>query len=253
MIMTDAEITLLLVVPIAFISLLLGSLIVRRRQTPLDLREIAGYRVLPLVMDESVESDRPVHISLGASGLGTSSTPTTLEAANILYYMARRMAFVQRVPLVTLSDPMTLTVAADALRKAYLSRDNLGSYRMNAVAWYPQGERSLAFAAGAAAFAVSADVTSQVLLGQFGTELTLLGEASLRYDQRLIANSTTLEGQAIAFAMSETPIVGEELFVGSAYLDRSSALYMGQLISLDVLRWLIILGILLAIGLNAVK
>jgi hypothetical protein len=251
--MTDAEITLLLVVPIAFASLLLGSLVVRRRQTPLDLREIEGYRILPLVMDESVENDRPVHFSLGTAGVGTGSTITALESTNLLYYLVRRMAFVQRVPLVTLSDPITLTVAADALRKAYLSRDNLSTYRMNAVAWYPQGERSLAFAAGAASFAASMDVSSHILLGQFGTELTYLGEASLRRDQRLVANSTTLEGQAIALAMSETPIVGEELFVGSAYLDRSSALYMGQLIALDVLRWLMILGILLAIVLNAVN
>ena len=40
-------------------------------------------------------------------------------------------------------------------------------------------------------------------------------------------------------------LLGEELYVGPAYLD-GSALEWGGVFALDVLRWLIILGILLA-------
>jgi hypothetical protein len=250
--MTDAQITLLVIVPIAFIGMLFGSMISRRRQTPLVIRPIEGYRLMPLMVDESVESDRPLHFSFGASALGQESTLAAIESANIIYFMVRRMAFGRQLPLVTLADPMTLAVASDTLRKAFLARNNLEAFRINTIAWYPQGERSMAFAAGVASHMADVNVSGSILLGQFGAELAILGETSLRRNLQWVANSTTLEGQAVAFAMSDTPIVGEELFVGSAYIDPSNPLYMGTLIALDVLRWTVILGILLAIVLNAV-
>lgn len=250
--MSDATLTWALLL-IAFVSLLAGSTLVRRRRTPLDLRPIGGYQVLPLAIDEAVESDRPLHFSLGASAIGGDSTPTLLAATEIIYHLVTRLSFGRRLPLVTLSDPMTLAVASDTLRKAYALRNNLEAYRSRAVAWYPQGERSLAFAAGIASHAADINVSSHILLGNFGAEMAYVGESNIRRDVHLIANSTTLEGQAVAYAMGEQMIIGEELFVGSAYLDRDNPLHMGSLIAQDTLRWLVIIfGILLGILLNTV-
>jgi len=251
--MTDAQITLL-IIGAAFVSMLLGTTIVRRRRTPLDLRVIPGYAILPVTIDEAVESDHLPHFSPGTSSVGDGSTMAALASADLMYYLVRRLSFERRLPLVTLSDPITLAVAADTLRKAYLARDNLETYRPNAVAWFPQGEGSLAFAAGAASLATDMDVSSHILTGRFGSEIALIGDASMRRNQRLIANSTTLEGQAVAFVMSDNAIIGEELFVSNAYMDRDSSLAMGSLITLDTLRWLVIIfGILLGILSNGLK
>ena len=245
--MTDAQITLL-IIGTAFVSMLLGTTIVRRRRTPLDLRVIPGYAILPVTIDEAVESDHLPHFSPGTSAVGDGSTLAALASADLMYYLVRRLSFERRLPLVTLSDPITLAVASDTLRKAYLARDNLETFRPNAVVWYPQGEASLAFAAGAASHATDMDVSSHILTGRFGPEIALLGDSAMRRDQRLIANSTTLEGQAIAFVMADHSIIGEELFVGGAYLDRDNALATGSLITLDTLRWMVIIfGILLGI------
>jgi len=249
--MTDAQITVL-ILGVAFISLLLGSTVVRRRRTPLDLRVIDGYRVLPLAIDAAVESDRPPHFSLGASSVGAQTTLAALAASDLMYYLVKRMSFERRLPLVTLSDPITLAVASDTLRKAYIARNNIEAFHPGSVAWYPQGERSLAFAAGAASHATALDVSSHILLGDFGAELAYFGEAKMRRDQQMIANSITLDGQAVALAMTNKTIIGEELFVGGAYLDHDKTLAMGGLIAQDTLRWLIILIILVSLGLRLI-
>jgi hypothetical protein len=232
---------------------LFSTLVVLRRRTPLDFRFIEGYRTLPLAVDEAVESDRPIHFAFGASAVGQETTFHALAANQLVYHLVTRLSFERRLPLITLTDPITLAIVADMLRQAYVARDNLPAFRPSAVAWFPQGERSLAYAAGAASLAVDARAASQVTLGQFGAEIAFLGEASLRRDLRFIANATTVQGQAVAFAMSENPIIGEELFAGSGYLDRENVLNTSSLLVMDALRWgIIIFGILLGILVNAV-
>ncbi|MFP4323322.1 MAG: DUF6754 domain-containing protein [Anaerolineales bacterium] len=237
---------------IALLSSYLGSIVVRQRRTPLDLRPLPGYAVLPRLLDASVESDRPAHISLGAASIGDQGTGAALAAAEITYYLTRRLSFERRLPLITTSDPLTLLVATDTLRRAYIARDNLDAFRPNAIAWYPQGERSLAFAAGVSSLAASEQSTAHLLLGTYGAELALIGESAARHRQQMVANSTLLEGQAVAYAMADETLIGEELFVGSAYLDRDNVLHMSTLIAQDTLRWVVIAGILIAILVNLV-
>lgn len=238
----------------AFVSLYLGSLNVRRRRTPLNLRTIHAYTILPPAMDETVESSRPAHFSFGASTIGGETTSAALASSVIFYNLWRRISFERRLPLVTLSDPLTLAIAGDTLRRAYAARGNQAAFRQNAAAWYPQGVGSMTFAAGAASAATDLDSAHHVLLGDFGAELAFLGETALRRDHGFIANSIRPEGQAVAFVFSPSPILGEELFVGGAYLDPTSPLQTGTLIAQDTLRWLVIVfGILLGIILNAVE
>jgi hypothetical protein len=250
--MSDAEVTLTLIAA-TLVTMLISSLFVRRRRSPLSLRPISGYAVLPLAIDESVESDRPIHFSMGASALAGESAGAALASADAIYHLVMRLSFERRLPLVTTSDPVTLALAIDTLRKAYIARDNLESFRPEAAAWYPAGERSMVFAAAAAARAKDLRVSSQILLGNFGSEIAFLAEANRGVDQRLVTNSTTLEGQAVAMVVSDTTIVGEELFAGSAYLNPKDTAAMTSLIALDVLRWLVIGGIVLSIVINAVK
>ncbi|MEZ4671256.1 MAG: hypothetical protein R3E39_25405 [Anaerolineae bacterium] len=47
--------------------------------------------------------------------------------------------------------------------------------------------------------------------------------------------------------MSEEPLIGEEVFTAGAYLGGSASQIAG-VVTQDVLRWLVILGVLLAVG-----
>jgi hypothetical protein len=241
--MSDFQVTFLLL-GISFISLLLGGRIVRQRRTPLELRAIGAYQQIPVWIDEAVESAQAPHLSFGSAALGQTSTLTLLAKAQTAYYLFRRLSFQKRAPLITLSDPLSLAIASDTLRKAYLARQNLEAFRPNAVVWYPAGEKSLTFAAGAAAHSADLGSGHHLLLGQFGMEAILFAESSRRRRQKMLLGSTQLEGQAIAYISSPAPLIGEEMFVGGAYFNPKSSLAMGSLISLDVLRWAVILGIL---------
>lgn len=230
----------------ALVASVLGGMTARRRRKPLTLRTVAGYQAMPLVIDEAIESNRRVHLSPGSAAIGQPSTLVALAALTLIYEITKRQAFTRSTPFVTVSDPITLAAAQDAVRRGYHAGGNLDTYYYsNSVMWLPQGERSLAFGAGAATLTRTYNIPANIAIGSFGTELAFIGEASTRYDTFFIGHSTQLEGQAIAFAQSDAPLIGEEIFVGDAYFDSSNALAVGRLIALDVLRWAIIIAIIM--------
>jgi len=236
----NAELTLVLLA-LALVATLVGRFIARRFAPP--LRPIPAYDRLPALAADAVESNDRIHFSMGHSALGETSTVSALASAEIIYRLAERLAINYQTPLVTLSSAMTLPLAQDTLRRAFEYRENMAYYRSSAAAWYPQGPRSLAFAVGVATLIADARIDSNILLGRFGTELALIGESAMRLDQGMIAHSDLPEGQAIAFAQADHLLIGEELYVGAAYLN-GTALEQGGAFALDVLRWLIILGII---------
>ena len=229
-------------VAIAFAAMLAGRFIVRRFRP--YMRPIPAYERLPVLAADAVESAQRIHFSLGSSAIGETSTVAALVSAEIVYRLAERLAISRQMPLVTLSNPMTLPLAQDTLRRAYEYRRTMDRYRSSAAAWYPQGPRSLAFAAGVASLAADADVESHIVLGRFGPELALIGEGALRHEQGMIAHSDLVEGQAVAFAQADELLIGEELYVGPGYLN-GTALERGSVFAQDMLRWLVILGIVL--------
>jgi hypothetical protein len=207
-----------------------------------------------MLVGEAVESDKAVHVSFGSSAIRDSTTLAALATAEILYLVAERSALADKPTVVTLSDPVTLALGQDTLRRAYKARGKLAKYRSTLVRWYPQGPQSLAFAAGAGETILDEDASLNVLLGRFGPEMMLTAENAIRYNRLLIAQSDQIDGQAVAYAVSETPLIGEELYAGGAYLSESP-LQIGGVLAQDVLRYIVIatiigLAILSIVGTN---
>lgn len=245
----------LLFLLLTFALLTLGAQVLRRqRRWQFSLRRIAAYQAMPVVVGEAVESERPIHVSFGGSGLGAESTVSALAVADLLYPLAERLAVATHPPIVSLSDPTALGLAQGTLRRAYEMRRNLESFRSTAARWYPQGPRSLAFAAGVAGALADEDANMSAVAGRFGPELAFIGETAARYDQMLFAQSDQLDGQAVAWVMSEAPLIGEELYVAGAYLPRRpTVLHMSQLLAMDTLRLLVIVAILVTAMLAAAQ
>lgn len=230
----------------AFVASLLGGLIARNRRRPLALRHIPAYKAMPLTVDEAIESNRQVHFSPGSAAIGQTSTLVAQAAMTIIYALAERQAFTNTTPLITVSDPVSLAAAQDAVRRAYLTHGNMANYGRTVPAiWFPQGERSLAFGAGIAMLSRTYAISSNIMVGGFGPELAYVGEASTRQRIFMIGHSSQLDGQAIAFAQSDLALLGEELFVGDAYLEPNNSSAIGRVIALDVLRWVVIAAIIL--------
>src|SRR5713226_4516725 len=191
------------------------------RARSIQLRRIPAYASMPLTVGEAVESDKAIHVSFGSSVVRATTTISAAAGAGILYYLAERAALADKPPLVTMSDPVTLALGLDTLRRAYKAGQSLRKYRVTMARWYPQGPQSMAFAAGAGAAMLDEDVSTNVLVGRFGPELMLIAENAIRYERYMVAQSDQIDGQAVGYVVSDQPLIGEELYAGPAYLTRT--------------------------------
>lgn len=248
---TTQVITVLILLLALVISLIITQFI-RRRRDLVTLRPIPAYTTLPLMVGEAIEANRPVHISFGSASLGGSSTALTLASAELFYQTAQRAAIGAVPPILTVSDTTAIPLGQDTLRRAYRSRNLLDRYPQGRVRWYPAGARSVAFAAALTATLGDDRVANNVLVGSFGPELALITEAAARRNQGVIAASDQPEGQAVAYVMSDQPLIGEEIFTAGAYLG-DSASHRASVVTLDLLRLLLILAILIPTAIEVIN
>lgn len=234
-----------LVILLTLVVIVVVTQFVRRRKDLFLLRRIAAYDAMPRMVSRSIEANRPLHLSLGSAGIGGESTLLAITSAELVYQLAQRAAIGDTPPILTLSAPSALPLGQDTLRRAYDSRGLLERYRPRNVRWYPAGGRSLAFAAGISAMLGDEDISGSVLAGSYGPELALIIDASARRGLPMIAVSDQLEGQAVAFALADEALIGEEVFAAGTYLG-GGAVQVGETIAIDILRWLLILAVVAA-------
>jgi hypothetical protein len=239
---STTQILTVLILLITMVLVVIITQFARRRRSLYVLRPLPAYRLIPTAIGESIEANRPVHISLGAAGLGGFETLTALAAAELAYQAASRAIIGGVSPIVTISDPTALPLAQDTLRRAAAARGLLKSGAARDARWYPAGSSGLAFAAALSGMLPDDRVAASILVGSFGTELALIAETSARRGQRLIAGTDTLQGQAVAYVMADAPLIGEEIYMAGAYLGDSAVQMAGAVVQ-DILRWLLILAI----------
>jgi len=229
---------------LALVITIIVTQFVRRRRTLYVLREIPAFERLPGMIGEAIEQNRPVHVSLGSSGLGSTSTLVAVANAELFYQITRRAVIGTAAPIFTVSDTSALPLAQDTLRRAYASRSTISSAPYNSARWYPGSGHSMAFAAALTATLADDHVGANILGGSCGPEIKLVAEAAARRNQTIIATSDQLEGQAVARVMSDEVLIGEEVFTAGAYLGSSST-QIGSVVATDILRFLLILIILI--------
>lgn len=227
---------------ILMIALLLTVISAVRART-IALRAVPAYRHLQNTLGAAVESGRSVHISLGSSALLDESALTALAGAELLYQAAARASGGDLPVTASTTDPVTLRLAHDRLQRAYRLRNRLDAFKPTLARWYPSGTFSLALAAGVGAALLDEEGGLALLCGRFGAELALIADTAIRYDRDLLPHSTQIEGQAVAYATSATPLLGEELFVGAAYLE-PTPLHIGGVAAQDALRYLVVIALI---------
>jgi hypothetical protein len=191
----------------------------------------------------AIESNRPVHLGMGSAGIGGKNTLLALASAELFYQVAREGSIGDVPPIVSVSDGSAVPLAQDSLRHGYQPSGRAHLVRYANVRWFPAGNRSLAYAAAVTALMGDDSVSSNILTGSFGPELALIMDASNRRKLPVIAASDQVEGQAVAYPLSEYLFIGEEIFVSGAYLDQR-ALPSAEALTLDLLRWLTVAALI---------
>ncbi len=204
------------------------------------LRQIPGYEALARMVGQAVESGGRVHVSVGSGGLIGEDTATTLAGLAMLDYVSGASSISDLSPLGTTGNATTLPALSDTIRRAYVRNGLADKYETTAarvVAFDP-----VAQAGGTTAIIVDDDVRANVLVGVLGPEVALMAEAGQRQRIPQVAGSDRLQGQAVAYAMADHPLIGEEIYAARGYLTQEPSA-VASLATVDALRWLVIAAI----------
>jgi hypothetical protein len=233
--------TLLLSIGLLLLALvLLIGLTLLRSKIPTALRRIEAYDRLTRSVGLAVENGTRLHISLGRGSLFTTRGASALAGLAMLHRLTQRTSLSDRPPVVTTGDASLAILSQDTLQSGYRAAGAEDQYR------YTTGRLTgltpFAYAAGTIPVAKDEQVSTNVFLGDFGSEAALMADAAERDNSTLIAASDSISAQSVFYATAQDPLIGEELFAAGAYVG-AGPVHEASLTVQDVLRWLFILAI----------
>jgi hypothetical protein len=237
--------TLFLAISLLVMGLVLGwQWLLRRRGEPLPaIRPLSAFQDLSKEIKRAAESGKTIHIALGSGGVSGEHAVTSLAALQVVDALADA-AVAYDVPLViTVGDATLLPLVQDTLRRAYERRDLAESYRSDLVRFV--APTPIAYAAGAASMAATEDVMTNVMVGHFGPEVSLIADMGARLDLPQLAAAASPDAVGALYPTTDRLAMGEELYAAGAQMTKERP-YLISLIAQDVLRLIVILAILLA-------
>ena len=224
-----------------------------KRGVRLTLRPIAAYAALKGLFARSAEAGQPVHLSLGTTGIGDQFTADTTAALNVLEYFTERGAISAAPPVVTLAHPTALPVAQDIMRRVYRQ---MGVRKISIHARAPLApdphnfstnrNDAFAYAVGVMRLLTQQKLAANVMVGRFGDEFLLMGEAGAQRGLIQIGGTSAPEVLPFVYATMTHPLIGEEIYAGGAYLSGKPA-HLSSLFAQDMMRWVLVAGIVSAV------
>jgi hypothetical protein len=239
--------TLLGLALVILAAVLLAVFALIKRKSPPAFREIAALTRLRKAAGLTVEDGTRLHVTLGHGKLVTPPGAASLAALGLLRQVAEQTSISDLPPVATSGDPLLSTLSQDTLKAAYRAAgiEELFDPNTGRLA----GMSPFSYAAGAMSVNREEQVSTNVLIGDFGPEVGLLADSAERENATLIAAAADPAAQSILFASTNEPLVGEELFAMQAYVSEDS--YQRASLQLqDILRWLVILFLVGAAGLK---
>jgi hypothetical protein len=211
-----------------------------RRKSPPTFRDIPAFTHLKQAIGRVVEDGSRLHVSLGRAALTTPQSASALAGLALLNRLADLTSASDKPPVVTSGDAALSLLSQDTLLSASHASGQ-GVYDPTAARL--TGLTPFSYAAGAMPVIHDENVSTNVLIGNFGAEVGLLTEASERTNAFSLAASDNLPAQAIQYASGQEPLIGEELFAAGAYVE-AGPMHAASLIVQDILRWTIVIAIL---------
>lgn len=206
------------------------------------LRDIPGFSRIRRGIGLAVEAGQRLHLALGHGGVSGFTGASSLVGLSLLERTARTASISDRPPVAT-SGKASLT---------FLSQDTLKSVHrvLNAERQYdPQagqltGLTPFSYAAGTLLVSSDPQVSANIFAGHFGSEVALILDAAERNDSLTLGGSDDMQAQAVMYASSLEPLVGEELYAAGAYL-QVNPYHLASVRAQDVMRW-VLAGVIVA-------
>jgi hypothetical protein len=209
-----------------------------RQGREVGLRPLPAYRTLRTQVGRAIESGRHVHITLGRAGLHSPAGPTSVAALTALDHLAVDSCASGIPPMVTLGEATLLPAAQDSLRQGFAQAGRLSAYSPIQTQFIAPETQPMAYAAGVSNELHAGNVGSNLMIGRFGPEIAIMGEAAARANAPQVIGSDDPTALALASVLTRDLLIGEELLAAGAYL-QGKPWQIASLRSQDVLRWLI--------------
>ena len=142
--------------------------------------------------------------------------------------------------MTTSGDGLLTILSQDTLQSTY--RSLATEQRYDPTNARMTGLTPMAYAVGAIPAIRDEHVSANILAGHFGAEVALLTEAGERSRSLTVAGSDSIPGQAVLYATSDEPLLGEELYAAGAYLGAGAA-HTASIAMQDIMRWVLVVAI----------
>ncbi len=219
---------------------------VRRGNAP-DLRPIRAFDALRGLTARAIEAGRALHVSLGTGGIASDVTADSLAGLKVLEYLADQSAAAGVPAVVTLADPTLLPVAQDVVRRPYgVDREGAAEATRH-VRWI--APEPAAYAAGVMGILGGEGVDANVMVGAFGDEYLLMGEAAVRQKIAHVGGASDPNVLPFVFVTADETLMGEDMYAAGAYLS-GKPWHVGSLLAQDLMRWIIVGVIIAAVIIN---
>jgi hypothetical protein len=159
-------------------ALLLLALTLIKRKSPRVFRKIAAFTRLQRAAGLAVEDGTRLHVSLGRGGLLTPRGAAALSGLSLLRQLGEQNSISDRPPIATSGDAVLAVLSQDTLQAAYQSA---GAEEL----FQPANGRlggltPFSYAAAAMTVTHQEQVSTDVLIGDFGSEVALIADAAER-------------------------------------------------------------------------
>jgi hypothetical protein len=224
------------------LGLILFYLFSDRTREKINLRGIQAFSHFQREVDLAVEAGKRLHISLGRGSINDLQGGSTFIGLTILDRCARDASNSDRPPVTTSGDGLVTILSQDTLQSTY--RSLATEQRYDPTNARMTGLTPMAYAVGTMPAIHDEHISANILAGHFGAEIALLTEAGERNRSLIVAGSDSIPAQAILYATSDEPLLGEELYAAGAYLGAGAA-HTASLGMQDILRWVLVVIIVI--------
>ncbi len=207
------------------------------------LRRFPVFTSFPDKVGRVAEEGKIIHIALGKGGLLGNDGLASIVALQSLQSLMDLAAAYDTPPLLTTSDPTLYLLARDWMHSAYVRIGNAGQYRPFFVQF--AAATPAAYAAMATTYLFDGSIGSNVMMGAFDQEVSLIAEAAQRQGIESAGGTISMPGLSALYPVleDEDMVMGEDLFAGPI-VSSSHSVYPVSLYAQNALRWSIIIIII---------
>lgn len=217
----------------------------RHQRKRRDARLMPVFRAFSDEVGRVAEEGASIHVALGSGGLLSQGGMVSIAALQGLSVLTELSAAYDTAPYITTGDPTLYLLADNELRRAYARLGNERNYKPGFVQFI--SPNPTVYAAMAATYAFDQAIGTNINLGVFDQEVSLLVDSSALRNIKMFGGATSVRALAALYpALTEDQLVmGEQIFTGGAEVTGRSV-FGGSLWAQNILRWLVIAGIVVA-------